>query len=429
MKKSKFIKSTIILLIGGFITKLLGMLIKIIMTRLLGTKGIGTYMLISPTFTLLIGLSSMGLPIAISKLVAEDKRNNKNLIFSNIPLILIIDFIIMITLLFISKFISTNLLNEPKTYYALIAIGMVLPFISISSTLRGYFFGKEKMIPHVVSNIIEDLIRLIILSIGIPYFLKKGLEYAMAFIVLSNIISELTSILVLFFFLPKNFKITKKDIKPNLDSIKLAMNIGIPTTGSRLIGSIGYFLEPIILTYSLLKIGFTNDYIITEYGIINGYIMPLLLLPSFFTNAISQALIPTISHSYSNGYINYTKTKIKQAIFISLLIGIPITLFFELFPNIPLKLIYNTTEGINYLRVLAPICLLFYIQSPVTSSLQAMGKAKEAMFGTLEGMILRTTTLLIGSLLFGIWGLIIATSINIIFVTLHQIYHIKKSLT
>jgi hypothetical protein len=58
-----------------------------------------------------------------------------------------------------------------------------------------------------------------------------------------------------------------------------------------------------------------------------------------------------------------------------------------------------------------------------------MGKAKEAMFGTLEGMILRTTTLLIGSLLFGIWGLIIATSINIIFVTLHQIYHIKKSLT
>jgi stage V sporulation protein B len=334
----------------------------------------------------------------------------------------------MITLLFISKFISTNLLNEPKTYYALIAIGMVLPFISISSTLRGYFFGKEKMIPHVVSNIIEDLIRLIILSIGIPYFLKKGLEYAMAFIVLSNIISELTSILVLFFFLPKNFKITKKDIKPNLDNIKSAMNIGIPTTGSRLIGSIGYFLEPIILTYSLLKIGFTNDYIITEYGIINGYIMPLLLLPSFFTSAISQALIPTISHSYSNGHINYTKTKIKQAIFISLLIGIPITLFFELFPNIPLKLIYNTTEGINYLRVLAPICLLFYIQSPVTSSLQAMSKAKEAMFGTLEGMILRTTTLLIGSLLFGIWGLIIATSINIIFVTLHQIYHIKKAL-
>ena len=315
MKKSKFIKSTIILIIGGFFTKLLGMFIKIVMTRLLGAKGIGTYMLISPTFTLLMGLSSLGMPIAISKLVAEDKRNNKNLVFSSIPIVIIIDIIIMIALIFISPFISNHLLNEPKTYYALIAIGMVLPFISISSILRGYFFGKEKMIPHVVSNITEDFIRLIILIIGIPYFLNKGLEYAMAFIVLSNIASELTSIIVLFFFLPKNFKITKNDIKPINKNIKAVMSIGVPSTGSRLIGSIGYFLEPIILTYSLLKIGLTNDYVVTQYGIINGYIMPLLLLPSFFTNAISQALIPTISHAYVNGHIRYAKTKIKQAVF------------------------------------------------------------------------------------------------------------------
>ena len=428
MKKSKFIKSTIILIIGGFFTKLLGMFIKIVMTRLLGTKGIGTYMLISPTFTLLMGLSSLGMPIAISKLVAEDKRNNKNLVFSSIPIVIIIDIIIIIALIFISHFISNHLLNEPKTYYALIAIGMVLPFISISSILRGYFFGKEKMIPHVVSNITEDLIRLIILIIGIPYFLNKGLEYAMAFIVLSNIASELTSIIVLFFFLPKNFKITKNDIKPINKNIKAVMSIGIPSTGSRLIGSIGYFLEPIILTYSLLKIGLTNDYVVTQYGIINGYIMPLLLLPSFFTNAISQALIPTISHAYVNNNIKYTKNKIKQAIFFSLLIGVPATIFFELFPEIPLKLIYNTNEGITYLRVIAPICLFYYIQAPLTSTLQAIGKAKEAMFGTLEGMFIRTISLLAGCLLFGIWGLILATSLNMIFITIHQIYHIKKSL-
>ena len=57
-----------------------------------------------------------------------------------------------------------------------------------------------------------------------------------------------------------------------------------------------------------------------------------------------------------------------------------------------------------------------------------MGKAKEAMFGTLEGMVIRIISLLIGCLLFGIWGLILATSLNMIFITLHQIYHIKKSL-
>ena len=73
-EKSKFIKSTIILIIGGMITKLTSMVIKIVMTRLVGVEGIGIYMLISPTFMLLIGLAQFGFPIAISKLVSENKK-------------------------------------------------------------------------------------------------------------------------------------------------------------------------------------------------------------------------------------------------------------------------------------------------------------------------------------------------------------------
>ena len=414
--KNKFIKSTIILIIGGFITKILGMIIKIVMTRTIGTEGIGLYMLISPTFTLLISIAQLGFPVAISKLVAEDKNNNKNLVFSIIPISLLINFIVMLILLFSGNFIAVNLLKEPRTYLAIISIGFVLPFISISSILRGYFFGKEKMFPHVISNIVEDMVRLLIIILFVPLFLEKGIEFAIFFLIMSNIISELTSILVLFLFLPKNFKLTKKDFKPNKNNIKSILNISLPTTGSRLIGSIGYFFEPIILTNTLLHVGYNNKFIINEYGIINGYVMPLLLLPSFFTMAISQALIPVISKSYSNKKYKYAKTKLKQAIFFSLLIGIPV------------KLIYNTSKGITYLKVLAPICLFHYIQAPLSSTLQAMGKAKEAMNGTLIGIVIRTFLLFFcSSLKIGIWGLIIATSANIIVVTLHQVKQIKKA--
>lgn len=427
--KNKFIKSTIILLIGGFVTKILGMIIKIVMTRLVGTEGIGLYMLISPTFSLLIAIAQLGMPVAISKLVAEDKRNNKNLVFSCLPISIAINIIIMFILIMFGNFISNNLLNEPRTSLALTCIGFVLPFISISSILRGYFFGKQKMIPHVVSNVVEDVIRLLVMIIGIPIFLKQGTQYAIAFIVLSNIISETTSIFVLFFFLPKHFSVNKEDFKPHKNSIKDVFGISLPTTASRLIGNIGYFFEPIILTFFLLKNGYTNNFIVTEYGILNGYVMPLLLLPSFFTLAISQALIPVVSNSYSNHNIIYTKKKIKQAISFSLLIGIPATLIFLLIPEVPLKLIYNTTEGVNYIRFLAPICLLHYIQSPISSSLQSMGKAKQSMYGTLFGMIIRTITLIIGcNLKIGVWGLVLATSCNIIFVTIFDLYKMKKYL-
>ena len=419
--KNKFIKSTFILIIGGFITKIIGMFIKIVMTRLLGTLGIGMYSLISPTFMLLISLASLGLPIAISKLVAEDKRNNKNLIFLCFPITLFINVLIMIFLFFFSGYISNNLLHEPRIKLGLICIGFVLPFISISSVLRGYFFGKQRMVPHVVSNVTEDFVRLIVIMIGVPFFLKKGIEFAIAFIVLSNIFSELTSIFVLFFFLPRNFKIARSDLVFDKQNIRDVLGISLPTTGSRLIGNIGYFLEPIVMTYFLLKSGYTNSFIVTEYGIINGYVMPLVLLPSFFTLAISQAIIPVISYNYSNRNYDLVKNKIRQGIIFSLLIGIPCTLIFLFIPHIPLKFIYNTDLGIPYIRVMSIVCLLHYIQSPISSSLQAMGKARDSMMGTLFGMVLRTVVLIIGSSVhIGMWGLVIATSVNIIFVTLYD---------
>ena len=427
MKKNKFVVATIILIIGGFITKILSMVIKIVMTRLVGTEGIGLYMLVNPTFMLFIAICTLGMPTAISKLVSEDKRNNKKLVFSAVAIAIIINILIMLTILISGRFVADNLLHEPRSYYSIIAIGLVLPFISISSILRGYFFGKQKMIPHVVSNITEDITRLISIILFTPLFLMKGLEYAVAFLILSNIISELTSIIILFFFLPKNFKLNKNDITPNLSNIKDILEISLPTTGSRLIGTIGAFFEPIILTFFLLKTGFTNQYILTEYGVLNGYVMPLILLPSFFTGAISQALLPIVSQGYSNKKYEYVRNKIKQALFFSLLIGIPATLIFTFIPEIPLKLIFNTNEGINYIKVLAPICLLHYIQAPLTSTLQAIGKSHTAMFGTLVGMILRTVCLIVCcNMGLGLCSLVIASSVNIIYVTIHHIVDVRK---
>lgn len=427
--KNTFVKSTFILLVGGFFTKILGMIIKIVTNRLVGTETLGLYMLITPTFMLLITIAQLGFPIAISKLVAEEKNNNKNLVFSIIPFSLIINFIIMIILLFTSKYIANNLLHEPRCVYALKCIGFVLPFISISSILRGYFFGKQKMIPHIISNITEDIIRLITLIIGIPIFIKNGSSSVICFIILSNIISELTSIFVLFFFLPRKFKIKKEDIIPQKKNIINILGISIPTTSSRLIGNLGYFLEPIILTYFLLKSGYSSSYVVSEYGIITGYVMPILMLPSFFTLAISQALIPIVSKYYSNCNYIYTQKKIKQGIIFSLIIGIPSTILFMLIPDVFLNLVYNTTEGVSYIKFMAPIFLLHYIQTPLSSSLQAMGCAKDSLFGTILGVTIKLITLIIGcNLKIGLWGLIISTCSNILVVTLYDYIKIKQNL-
>lgn len=426
--KNKFIKSTLILIVGGFLTKILGLIIKIVLTRTIGTMGIGMYSMIMPTFLLLNSIAQLGLPTALNILIPRNKFNTKNLVFSAIIISISIDILIFLFLLLSSNMLSTKLLNEPRLNLSLLSIGFVLPFITVSNCLRSYFFAKERMYPHVITNIIEDLVKLILIIIGIPYFLKRGIEYAVAFTVLTNIFCELSSIIIFIFLIP-NFKCRKQELKPNFTNIKELLKIALPTTGSRLIGSIGYFLEPIIITYVLIKVGYSNNFIINEYGIINGYVMQLVLLPSFFTNAISQALIPLVSKYYTLKKYDYIKKKLKQAIFFSLLIGIPATFIFVFYPEILLNFLFKTDKGIEYIKVIAPICILHYIQSPISSTLQSMGSAKTSMLGTLLGMIIRTISLLIFSFLkIGLWSLIIATSLNIIFVTCFDAINVKKLL-
>lgn len=426
MRKSKFIKSTIILLIGGMLTKILGMLIKIITTRAIGTKAMGLYMMIMPTFNLFITLAQAGFPIAVSKIVSEDKKDNKKIVFNSIFISLIITFILMITLIFSADTICKFLHND-KLYYPIISIGFTLPFISLSGIIRGYFFGREKMIPHVVSNAIEQIARIILNITCLPLLSKFSVEVTISFLVLANIISELVSIFVLYFFLPKKITITKDTIKPDLEYMKDVLNISLPTTGSRVIGTIGYFFEPILLTTFLLMNNYTNDFITYEYGIITGYVMPLLMLPSFFSMAISQASLPVISNAYANNNITYVKQKIRQSVSISFSIGLIFTIFITVYPEFFMKLIYDTHEGVNYVRVIAPFFLFYYVQGPLTTTLQALNKAKEAMTSTLVGIFIKLGLIISLSFLkIGIYPLIIALIVNMIYVTIFNYIKVKK---
>ena len=281
------------------------------------------------------------------------------------------------------------------------------------------------MLPHVISNIIENITRLMLIIIGIPKIIKYGLKYTIAFIILSNIFSEIISTITLILFLPKKITIKKSDLKPNITYMKETLRICIPNTLSNLIGSIAYFLEPIIIIKFLTK-NYSLNYITHEYGIISGYVIPLILLPSFFTLAISQALLPLISKEYVNGNIKYVKNKIKICLLLillfSLFITIPLVLKGELF----LKIIYNINEGSNYLKILSPIIILEYLQAPLSFCLEAIGKSKTNFISSLISISSRTISLIILSMFkIGIYSFIISISLNIILTTAYLYKKLK----
>ena len=240
--KERFIKKALILALGGFITKILSMVIRIITTRVIGVDGLGLYMLVLPTFNLFITIATLSLPTAISKLVAEGTRNNKKLVLGFLPIAIIFNIFLIIIIIILAPFIANNLLHNEILYYPIISIGITLPFITTSSIIKGYFFGKEKMFPNVVSNMIEQITRIISIIFIIPYLLKINISYAVSGLVFINCLSESLGIITLLLFMPNKTKINKNDIKPDLNNIKDIFSISIPTTTSRLISSIGLFL-------------------------------------------------------------------------------------------------------------------------------------------------------------------------------------------
>jgi len=429
LKKDTFKMSIFILLFGGFIVKILGFIIRILFTRIIGTEGIELYTIVMPTYSLLVTIATLSLPISISKLVSEGKVRSKKIVFSTAFFILLLNTILIGITLLLAPFIATHLLKQPAVIPILIAMAATLPFVSLSSILKGYFLGKLKVHPNTISNILEQIVRIIFLIYFLPSIVRMNILWGVISFILLNIVSETVSIFTFCAFLPKNICIKKEDIKPNPTFIKRVLNISIPSVSGRLVGNIGFFLEPIILTNLLLFSGYSNTYILEEYAAYNAYAIGLLTLPSFFIGAICQILIPEISKYHANKNIAMVKRRLKQAIRYSFLIGITCTFLIFIFRNPLLQILYKTNKGSEYIFTLAPFFVLFYLEAPLSSALQAMDEAVQTMKISLYGIFLKLSIMATLSLChIGIYSLVISEILNIIFVVYFNFRCIKKSL-
>lgn len=421
---------TIILLTGGFFSKFLGFVLRIIITRQIGTEGIGLYSLVMPTFGLFITIATFSYPVAISKIISARGKSSKKAIFSIIPISIILNLFTLLIIFLISKPLANIFLKDQRLYIPLLSIGFTLPFIGLSSIIKGYYWGKQRMGIYILSNIVEQIVRIIVLIFLIPKVIKVSLVLTISLIIIVNVLSETSSIIVMLLGLPKGVKITKEDLRPSKEYIKDIMNICVPSTSSKIVGSISHFLEPIVLINVLSYVGYSNNYIVTEYGIVNGYSLALLLIPQFFTMSISTSLIPELSKSYSIEDIKNCKKRLFQITGLSLMIGAFSTGIIFAVPEYFLNLIYNTNLGANYIRVLAPFFLLYFINTPLASAMQALDMSKDEMQITLLTSFLKLFLLtLLAFLKIGMYSLIISTIITLIYSTYLHIKKVKKKLS
>lgn len=415
-KNNLLIKNIIILLVSGALAKVLGMLGKIIYTRIAGVNVVGLYTMITPTFMLIISICQFSFPISISKISAEEKYDNKSLLKSAYFVGSIISIILIIILILTSNLIALSLHNKLLAP-AIFSISAIIPFVMISSVQRGFLHGKEDMLPASITNVTEEIIKIILILFLLPIAISKGDITSVIFLILFNVITESSNILFMQKAISKNY-ISNKKGKVNKKIIKEILSISIPTTSVRLIASIGFFLEPIILTNTLLSSGYSPNYITMEYGIINSYIVPLLSIPSFFSISIASALLPNITKAYANKKYDEFNRKLLKLMFLSMLVGAVCLTIILIFPNEILKLVYNVNFGINYIYLIGPFFLILYMQPTLSVALQAMDKTNKLFLTSTISVIIKYSALyILGKIGFGMNALIFAMIAGIVTTT------------
>lgn len=374
--KRKLINSFIILSASSAISKIFSILNRMLLSRLLPLEAMSLYLVIMPTLSLCLTLGQVGIPSAVFRLILHPNYKNYKVIITAILLSFFSVIVICGTLFIVSPFIAHSLLKNEYTLYPILSFLIFIPLIAISGIIKNYYLAKGHVYVIAKSQIVEETSRLLFTYLFLKNPLSSSLPFLVTIAYLSMSFGELMSIIYLLLLSRKKYSFAPlKNINKQNLIMKDLLNISLPLTGSRLYHCFMNFLEPILLIHVLTQLGLTQNYIQDQYAILSGYVVSLLVTPTFFCTIIYRLYLPIATddlyYHKSTAFLH-----LLYALLICLLIGLPFTLFFYFFPKQSLMVLYNTTSGYQQLKYMAFPFLLFYLQTPLSTILQAKNKNK-----------------------------------------------------
>lgn len=395
MKKQSLIKGTLILGISGIFAKFLGIFFRWPLQMLLGDEGVGYYQMSYPLYMFFIAAAS-GIPIAVSKMVSErnaegDRGGLVDVLRKALLLMFIMGAGFSIAIIILSKTLLDFFKWDSKAIYALLSIAIAPIFISLMSVFRGFFQGLQDMGPSAVSQIIEQVGRVVIGICLAIFLLPKGIEVSAggaAFGATAGGIFALLYLLITY----NNYK-GKRKIKytKRKDTLDILIKTAIPISIGACTMSIMNLIDSALVPMKLLEAGFTYKGATILFAQLSGKAAVLINVPLTLSMALCYSIVPVLSESYILSRKDSFEKLVSTSIKISALIAFPSFLGLYIFPRPILNLIFRgQSSGWEILKY-GSICLPFLIITQSTTAiLQSIGRVKAPVINLFIGSILKT---------------------------------------
>lgn len=359
--------------------KFAALIFNIYISNQIGSEAVGVFSLVMAVYLFFITVATSGLNIAVTVIVSEKFALNKNqqaikAIRTCIFFSLLLGIAAGGLILLFSDFITSKCLHNMVSSRPLFYIAIGLPFIAMSSCISSYFATIRKAYKNAISQVFEFTIKMFATIILLKINISNGVEAICISLILADVISEICSFTLIFILYIIDIKLKKlEDIRSFGQRINI-LKIAFPVAVTSYIRSGLSTLKQLIIPTQLEKSGISCSRALSQYGMINGMVLPVITFPTVFTDSYSMLLIPEFStYVAQKNYkaINYIANKIFK---ITCAFTMCICSIFFIFSNDLGLAIYNNIEIGNYFKIFTPFIFFMYMDHIIDCILKGLNK-------------------------------------------------------
>lgn len=415
LKKAKtFLVNSVILIITSLVTKIICSTFDVFVANKVGSEALGVFGLISSTYFFFVTLASSGINLATTKVMSEELELNpnantkyilkKSLLFSGITGGLSCLLLILFTPYVVKHFLLNKVSN-----IVIYVLALSLPFISLSASMSSYFYAKRKVLSVSISQVLSQLVRMILIYVLL--FFANNISTSILCLVTGAVASEIATFVLHYFIYRKESK-KEQSICSTKNISKRIMKIAIPIALTSYIRAGLNTIKHVLIPLRLKLTGMSYEVALQNYGAITGMALPIIMFGSVIVYSFSSLLVPEFSRYSVIDENNEMNKDIHKLFKFTLYFSIGLTGILMCFGNDIGKLIYSTDGTGRYIKLLAPLISLIYLDNVIDNILKGLGKQVSVMICNIVDMIVSISFIYFLLPKFGAIGYIIVMYIS-----------------
>lgn len=350
-----------------------------------GSEAIGLFSLLGSVYGFSITLATAGINLGTTRLVSDalglgDISSAKKAASKALRYCIVTGSIATMILFSFSFPIGKYLLGDERSITSLRILALTLVPVAICSCLSGYFTAVRRVKINASFQILIQFVKIISTILLLSFFWNDDTEEACVILVLGGAIAEFVSLIITYalyrFDVTKHLKTTSVNALPNGEErgvIKKLICITLPVTASACIRSALTMFQHVLVPRGLAACGKSWEAALSSYGALHGMALPVVLFPSAFISSFAGLLIPEVSECIVQKNESRLKRVSYRALTMALIFSIGVSGIMLFFSDELGMLIYNSHETATYIRILAPLIPIMYIDSAVDAVLKGSG--------------------------------------------------------